>query len=127
MELNGDGGSRGRIARLLLAAVLAAVAVRSFRAGKRTSGALAAIGAVVLGRDAAAELRELSERDQKRIDVGGDEDVGEDADVGSASGGADDDAALHCAICGEPIVPGQARGPGPNDEIVHDACEEALA
>jgi len=34
-------------------------------------------------------------------------------------------SALECAICGEPIVPGQARGPDENDDIVHVDCREA--
>ena len=38
------------------------------------------------------------------------------------NGAATAGASLTCAACGNPIVPGQGRGPNENDEIVHESC-----
>ena len=114
MELRKTVSNRKRLARRLSTAVLAAVAVRSLRDGKRVTGALAGAGAVALGLKAKSDSDELAEE----LDV--------DASIGDSAADADDESSqLHCAACGEPIVPGQSRGPNENDEIVHDACAEA--
>lgn len=66
-------------------------------------GALAGVGALALGFDATRES--------------GGPTVEYDFDT------TDEEAELYCAICGEPIRPGQWRGPNEDDEIVHDACQ----
>lgn len=112
MELRKTVGDRKRLARRLSTAVLAVVAIRSLRRGKRATGALAAAGAVALGLRARSESGGLTEE----LDFGV---IGEDADATT------EEPKLRCAACGEPIVPGQSRGPNEDDEIVHDACMEA--
>lgn len=112
MELRKTVSNRKRLARRLSTAVLAAVAVRSLRKGKRVTGVLAGAGAVALGLKARSDSGEPGEE----LDI--------DASAGD-SDAADESSQLHCAACGEPIVPGQSRGPNENDEIVHDACAEA--
>lgn len=103
MDLRETVEDRSRLARVLLAVVLAGLAVRSVRNGKRARGLLAAGGAVALGYTATSESRDLNDV----IDFE-----------------TDDDYQLRCAHCGEPIVPGQRRGPNANDEIVHETCLE---
>jgi len=123
---------RSRLARVLLGGALAAVAVRSFRRGKRVSGALAGAGAAVLGYSAVRGAGESDARDHEPIDIGADEDTdastggGADSGSGESASGVTARTQLQCAICGEPITPGQAREPGPDDETVHTACEETL-
>lgn len=103
MELNKNVGDRNRVARILLTIALTLVAISSLRKGKRLSGVLAGAGALALGYNATTESGELKEN--LGIDTTG------------------EDAALHCAACGEPIRPGQRRSPNENDEIVHDDCK----
>ncbi|PSP82398.1 DUF2892 domain-containing protein [Halobacteriales archaeon QS_1_68_17] len=107
MELRKNIGDRNRFARTVLAIALTVVAIGSLRKGKRVSGVLAGIGALALGYNAATGSRELEEK------------LGIDA----TSEGAE----LRCAVCGEPIQPGQRRRPNENDEVVHDDCAEAAA
>lgn len=103
---------RGRLARGALTTGLAFVAIRSLRRGKRVTGALAGAGAVALGYKTAADSGEL--QDALEIEApGGDE----------SSAESRESATLHCAACGDPIVPGQARGPNADGEIVHEDCE----
>ena len=104
MDLRETTGDRGRLVRTLLAVGLTVVAVSSLRKGRRLSGMLAGGGAILLGYTATTRSRELTET----IDIGA----------------TDDDAEFRCAVCGEPIVPGQSRGPNENNEIVHDACKD---
>jgi len=118
MELQTVVDDRSRLARLIAAGALAVAAIGSLRNGKRLRGALAGAGAVVLGYKAVDSDDELTELDVEPIGSAGED---ESADEGPT----DDDAKLRCAACGEPIVVGQARGPNANDEIVHEACEEA--
>ena len=106
MDLRETAGDRKRHARTLLAVGLTAVAVSSLRKGKRLKGLLAGGGAVLLGYTAATRPGELTET----IDVGA----------------TDEDAEFRCAVCGEPIVPGQSRGPNENDEIVHETCKDPV-
>jgi len=111
MDLRKTVDDRGGVARTLLTAALGFVAVRSLRNGKRTTGALAGAGAVAVGLTAKSDAGEPAEG----LDI--------DASIGDTD--ATEENQLHCAACGEPIVPGQSRGPNENDEIVHDACVEA--
>lgn len=104
MELPKNVGNRGRVARTIIAAVLAAVAFGSLRKGKRLSGALAGAGALALGYSATAGRGELP--DAISIEA------------------TSDDGELRCAICGQPIRPGQRRGPNEEGDTVHDACKE---
>jgi len=120
MELQTVVDDRSRLARILAAGALAVAAIGSLRNGKRLRGALAGAGAVVLGYQAVDSGDELTELDVDAIGA-----TDEEESVESET--ADEDAKLHCAACGEPIVVGQARGPNANDEIVHEACEEAAA
>jgi hypothetical protein len=126
MELSEDVpenvGGRDRLVRVLLAVVLTVAAIRSLKNGKRVRGLLAGIGALVFGFNATTKY--CGANDVLGIDTSGDgvsveiEGLGDDDSSEPASEGA-----LTCANCGEPIVPGQRRGPNDDDEIVHDACE----
>lgn len=103
MDLSKDVGERDGLARRLLVAVLTVVAIDSLRKGKRLSGALAGVSALALGYTATAGSGELTET--LGIDTTG------------------EDGELRCSACGQPILPGQRRGPNANDEIVHEACK----
>lgn len=105
MDLEETVGDRKRLVRTLLAVGLTGVAIRSLRRGRRLNGLLAGAGAAVLGYTATSQSEELAET------------VG----IGTTN----EDVGLRCAACGEPIVPGQARGPNENGETVHDACRES--
>jgi hypothetical protein len=107
MELRKNVGDRNRLARTALTSALTVIAIGSLRKGKRVSGALAGVGALALGYKATTEPGELEE--SLGIDATG------------------EDAELRCAACGEPIRPGQRRGPNENNEIVHEACIESTA
>lgn len=113
MELPGKPGDRGRLARTVLTLVLAAAALRSFRRKKRLRGLLAGLGAVALGYSVST----------------GSSDVLETLPTGPITGSQEgaERGELRCAICGEPIVPGQRRKPNEDGETVHDACLEAPA
>ena len=104
MDLREAAGGRERLVRTLLAVGLTVVAASSLRKGRRLNGLLAGGGALLLGYTAATRPRELTEI----IDVGA----------------TDEDAEFRCAVCGEPIVPGQSRGPNENNEIVHETCKD---
>lgn len=103
MELSKSVDSRNRLARAILAVGLGVIAIGSARKGKRLYGVLAGVGALALGYGATAGSGEPGNS------------FGIDA--------TREDEKLHCAICGEPIRPGQSRGPDANDEIVHEACK----
>lgn len=105
MDLDENASGRDRIARMLAAAGLTVAAAALLRKGRRITGALVGIGALALGYQAATGSEELAEA------------LG--TDTPSEAG------ELRCAICGEPIVPGQRRGPNENDETVHIDCREA--
>ena len=127
MELSEDVpenvGGRDRLARALLAVVLTVAAIRALKNGKRVRGLLAGIGALVFGFNATTKY--CGANDALDIDTTSD---GVSVDIeglgGDTADTSDDDAAagLTCASCGEPIVPGQRRGPNDDDEIVHDDC-----
>ena len=105
MELSKLSDDRDRLARTILTVALGIVAISSLRKGKRLSGALAGAGAVALGYQATA----------------GSGDAMESLDIASTG----DEEDLLCANCGQPIVPGQARGPNADNEIVHYDCKES--
>lgn len=134
MELSEDVpenvGGRDRLARALLAVVLTVAAIRALKNGKRVRGLLAGIGALVFGFNATTKYCGANDAldidttsDGVSVDIeglGGDEETDETT-AGDASE-TDSDGALTCANCGEPIVPGERRGPNENDEIIHDGC-----
>ncbi len=112
--------SRGRLARIVLAVALAVVAIRSFRNGKRVTGVLAGVGAGALGYSVTTEDRTLT----KPVDVktvSQDDSVERFSEDDSTEPTVEDDI-LRCAACGDPIVPGELRGPNANHEIVHKDC-----
>ena len=116
MELEENASGRDRIARLLAAAGLTVAAAALLRKGRRMTGALVGVGGLVLGYQAATGSEELAgtlSPDSLAPDALG-------SDATSESG------QLRCAICGEPIVPGQRRGPDENDETVHIDCRESM-
>jgi hypothetical protein len=121
-------GGRDRLVRLLLTVVLSIAAVRWLRSGKRVRGLLAGVGALGFGFNAttgycgvndALDVDTTAESEEVSIDF--DE---TDTDESSSAGTATQKQSyqLECAACGEPIVPGQSRGPNSQDEIVHDDC-----
>ncbi|WP_436923605.1 YgaP family membrane protein [Halosimplex amylolyticum] len=118
MESNETLDDRSRLARVVLAAVLALVAIQSFRKGKRTRGVLAGVGAAALGYTVSGESDDLLES----IDTGA-TDVMESIGTETAA----EPGELRCASCGEPIVPGERRKPNEDGETVHEACLEATA
>ena len=105
MVLNKGVDDREQIARILLTAALAAVAVRLLRGDNRPMAVLAGAGAVALGYSTATGLA-----DRKKE---------------SGADPIERDEEMRCSICGEPIVPGQSRGPDSDNEIVHEACMES--
>lgn len=107
MELEENASGRDRIARMLAAAGLTVAAAALLKKGRRFTGAFVGAGALALGYQAASESPGLKSA------------------VGSDSG--KQKGQIHCAICGEPIVPGQARGPDENDNTVHIDCRESTA
>ena len=117
MELDSDASGRGKLARVLLAGVLAVVSIWSLRSGKRARGVLAGVGALALGYVATSDSPERAE-----VPDFDDSTAAEPAEPTDADA-TDEDAKLRCAVCGEPIRVGQSRGPNEDDEIVHDACE----
>ncbi|USZ69401.1 DUF2892 domain-containing protein [Halorussus salilacus] len=110
MDPNEGTDDPDRLARILLATALAVVAAVWLRSGKRVRGALAGVGALAVGYGLATESGDLMET----IDIEGSEE---------RAGLSEEDGGLRCAACGEPIVPGQRRGPNENHEIVHEDCE----
>ncbi|MFC7142153.1 DUF2892 domain-containing protein [Halosimplex aquaticum] len=115
MELSEKLGDRSRLVRVVLTAVLAVVALQSFRKRKRTRGVVAGLGAAALGYTVSSESGGVVES------LGGEalESIGAES---TAEGGE-----LRCAYCGEPIVPGERRKPNEDGETVHEACLEATA
>ncbi|SNZ16058.1 hypothetical protein SAMN06269185_2685 [Natronoarchaeum philippinense] len=119
MDLEEIADDRGRLARTLAAGVLGVVALCSLRKGKRLRALLAGGGAVALGYQATTESDEMTDLD---IDSLGADASSTDEETAEAES-ADDE--FRCAACGEPIVPGQARGPNAAGEIVHEDCDAA--
>jgi hypothetical protein len=137
MDTERNVGGRDRLVRFGLAAVLSIVSVKWLRSGKRLCGVLAGIGALGFGFNATTGYCGCN--DALGVDTaGGEDDIpGPNVPDQSDSDGKSDtvsekeadadhseetDHKLSCAACGDPIVPGQSRGPNENDEIVHDDC-----
>jgi hypothetical protein len=108
MELNETAESRSGLARLLLAVGLMVVAIRSLRKQKRLVAAVAGVGAIVIGYTAK---------------VGSGQSTPDVATEMSRIETTSERGGLRCAVCGEPIVAGEGRGPNEDHEIVHDTCE----
>lgn len=127
-------GGRDRLVRFLLAAGLSIVAVRWLRSGKRLRGLLAGVGALGFGFNAttgycgvndALDVDTTGEGDEVSIEFDESEDrtaTDDGAAETDAAGGSKQAYQLECAACGEPIVPGQSRGPNSEGDIVHDDC-----
>lgn len=126
MDTEQNVGGRDRLVRLLLTVVLSIAAVRWLRSGKRLRGLLAGVGALGLGFNATTGYCGVNDTLDVDTTVDGvsidfDDDTAED---GQSTATSDETGkhSLTCAACGEPIVPGQSRGPNSDDEIVHDDC-----
>lgn len=124
MDLRDTLDEREKLVRTVLAAGLALVAIRSLRNGKRFSGLLAGGGALAVAYVATAESGELEELTET-VETEVTETIGEvTTDEGTPDERTTDEGSkLRCAACGEPIAPGQSRGPNDDDEIVHRACK----
>lgn len=73
-----------------------------------------------------ADDTEPADEDSVSVDVAESDADDGDVAVATTSGGqrtVSERATLTCAFCGEPIVPGQGRGPNAQGDIVHDTCE----
>lgn len=103
MDLPEHGTDRGRLARIALTVLLALLAVRALLRGKRVRGVLATLGAVAVG---------YSLVDSSDLTV---------VDVERPAAESD----LRCAVCGDPIVPGERRTPNEDGETVHETCLDA--
>ncbi|WP_336337031.1 YgaP family membrane protein [Haloarcula brevis] len=144
MDSDTNVGGRDRLLRAVLAVVLTIVSVRWLRSGKRKRGLLAGVGALGLGFNASTgycgfndtfDIDTTSEPDDDDVFSPSDSDeepaTDDSADV-SVDFAASDDAAttevrangtLTCAVCEDPIVPGERRGPNDEGAIVHESCE----
>jgi len=138
MDDNRNVGGRDRLVRLLLTVVLSIAAVRWLRSGKRLRGLLAGLGALVFGFNTttgycgvndALDVDTTGTSEEVDIEFDETDDAGaaatDDADVDtgvSGDTGSEQAHQLECAFCGEPIVPGQSRGPNSQGDIVHDDC-----
>lgn len=141
MDSKENVGGRDRLLRAALAVVLSIVSVRWLKSGKRKRGLLAGVGALTLGFnattgycgvneslgvDTTAEDDEddpfaVDEADDDATEVDVDFTTADDTDAQSVN--ARSNGALTCAVCDDPIVPGQRRGPNDEGVIVHDNCE----
>ncbi|MFC7227703.1 hypothetical protein N0B31_09840 [Salinirubellus salinus] len=131
MALTDTPEERNRIVQIVLAGIVGLAAVRAYRRGNRVGGVLGALGAVALGYTALSD----SEREAATVEV---DDVRAPASADASTEPATEsepaaetatvaEAKLRCAACGEPIVPGQRRGPDEHDRTVHEACLQAAA
>ena len=131
METEQNVGGRDRLARALLAALLSILALRWLRRGKTGRGLLAGAGALGFGFNASTGY--CGANDALDIDTTTGDTAGEDITFDSTESGASTEdgvtgtepaaeSGLTCAACGEPIVPGQLRGPNEQGRIVHDDC-----
>lgn len=109
MELN-DSGSRERLARIGLTVALVAVAIRSFRSGKRLRAVLSGTAALALGYSTATGPRDTMEAEEIELP--------EVSTIPTREKGGE----MHCSICGDRIVAGQGRRPHANHGTVHEAC-----
>ncbi|KAA9398489.1 DUF2892 domain-containing protein [Haloarcula sp. CBA1130] len=141
MDSDQNVGGRDRLIRAVLAVVLTIVSLRWLRSGKRKRGLLAGVGALGLGFNASTGYCGFN--DTLDIDTAADDDdvfapsdadddsaTDEPADVSVDFTSSDDEASnghasgtLTCAVCADPIVPGERRGPNEDGAIVHESCE----
>jgi hypothetical protein len=126
METTQNVGGRDRLVRALLAALLSILALRWLRGGKTGRGLLAGVGALGFGFNATTGY--CGANDALGVDTTAGDTPGTEIEFDSndSNSGTDTDqpakARLMCAACGDPIVPGQLRGPNEQDRIVHDSC-----
>jgi len=142
MDSDKNVGGRDRLIRAVLAVVLTIVSVRWLRSGKRKRGLLAGVGALGLGFNASTgycgfnDTLDIDTTASKGDDVFAPDtddepatDESTDISVDFTSSG-DTEASnghvsgtLTCAVCEDPIVPGERRGPNEDGAIVHESCE----
>jgi hypothetical protein len=137
METEQNVGGRDRLARAFLAVLLSVLALRWLKRGKKGRGLLAGVGALGFGFNATTGY--CGANDALDIDTTSDDAAGADIEFDSSDQGTTDadiesdsedetsaepaaEARLKCADCGEPIVPGQLRGPDEQGRTVHENC-----
>ena len=143
MDSDQNVGGRDRLIRAVLAVVLTIVSVRWLRSGKRKRGLLAGIGALGLGFNASTGYCGFNDTFDVDTTADDDDDVfapsdtddepaaDESTDVSVDFTSSEDTEAstvhtngkLTCAVCEDPIVPGERRGPNDQGAIVHESCE----
>ncbi|MFB9809810.1 YgaP family membrane protein [Haloarcula sebkhae] len=143
MDSDKNVGGRDRLIRAVLAAVLTIVSLRWLRSGKRKRGLLAGIGALGLGFNASTgycgfndtfDIDTTASEDDDDVfapDMDDESAADQSTDVSVDFTSADDTEAanghasgeLTCAVCEDPIVPGERRGPNDDGAIVHETCE----
>jgi len=137
MDSDKNVGGRDRLIRAVLAVVLTIVSLRWLRSGKRKRGLLAGVGALGLGFNASTgycgfnDTLDIDTTASKNDDVFGPDTDDESTDVSVDFTSTDDTEAsnghasgqLTCAVCEDPIVPGERRGPNDEGAIVHETCE----
>ena len=140
MDSNKNVGGRDRLIRAVLTVVLTVVSVRWLRSGKRKRGLLAGIGALGLGFNASTgycgfndtfDIDTTGESDDDVFASSGGTEADESTDVSVDFTSADDtetanghaSGELTCAVCEDPIIPGERRGPNDEGAIVHETCE----
>ncbi|GCF14911.1 hypothetical protein Harman_28460 [Haloarcula mannanilytica] len=140
MDTDKNVGGRDRLIRAVLAVVLTIVSLRWLRSGKRKRGLLAGIGALGLGFNASTGYCGLNDTLDIDTTIDDDDDVfapddepatdeSADVSVDFSSEGDTEASEVHkngtltCAVCEDPIVPGERRGPNDQGDIVHETCE----
>jgi hypothetical protein len=153
MDVSTNVGGNDRRIRAALAMVFTVAAIRALRAGKAKRGLLLGAGALIAGFTASTRYCpvndvagidtsgggevdiEIDDREttddavpEDAVEVDVDEFDADDGEVAVATAGGgqrtvSERATLTCAFCGDPIVPGQSRGPNAQGDIVHDTCE----
>ncbi|RLM97450.1 DUF2892 domain-containing protein [Haloarcula sp. Atlit-7R] len=140
MDSDKNVGGRDRLIRAVLAVVLTIVSLRWLRSGKHKRGLLAGIGALGLGFNASTgycgfndtlDIDTTADDDDVFAPNVDDEPADESTDVSVDFTSSDDAEAsnghasgkLTCAVCEDPIVPGERRGPNEEGAIVHESCE----
>ncbi|MFB6222837.1 MAG: DUF2892 domain-containing protein [Haloarcula sp.] len=137
MDTEQNVGGRDRLIRAVLAVILTIVSLRWLRSGKRKRGLLAGIGALGLGFNAARGYCGVNESlnidttdrsddlsdplettDSESTDVEVEFTTDEPDTTKAHSNGT-----LTCAVCEDPIVPGERRGPNEDGAVVHESCE----
>lgn len=96
-------------ARTLVAAAIAVFALWSLRKGNRLRAVLAGIAAAGVAYNGSTEVDDVPESFTRKTEP------------------TDDTVKLRCAICNDPIVPGQPRRPNENDDTVHETCLQATS